>query len=200
MSAAALLDELLAGFNLPADSAQPSPTPAKAAKAANPEHPCGSTADSGPCEGLRNFAIPGPRLVGSDSDSQEFADLRNPGNGPQSEQRRGFSQDSQDSQGLPPSEQVDDDVPADIARGAELARFQDRRARLMRWGWAADAAEAMARRLQERDDHADYRHLCVECRYYRPGRCTNHKAADLQSHEVGRELAVMFQHCPGFAS
>ena len=52
----------------------------------------------------------------------------------------------------------------------------------------------VAERLHLRDAHADFRHLCVECRRYR---CSNHLAADLHSPEVAHALAVTFQHCGG---
>ena len=96
----ALLDELLDGYVTPVRVAFAVPTPAKAAKAANREHPCGLPADSGPCESLRISANPEPVADLPAPDSQAFADIRRPQNGPQGEQRRGFSQDSQDSQGV----------------------------------------------------------------------------------------------------
>jgi virulence-associated protein VagC len=72
-------------------------------------------------------------------------------------------------------------------------------ARLIRWGWPHAEAQAQAERLRDRDEHADFRHLCIECQHFRPGRCGNHKAADLSTPEVGRDLAAIFQDCPGFA-
>lgn len=81
----------------------------------------------------------------------------------------------------------------------EAARFLDRRARLLRWGWAADDAEKLAERLAQRDREADPRVSCADCRHYRPGRCGNHQRAGLQAAELGRDLAGMLQRCPGFA-
>lgn len=73
------------------------------------------------------------------------------------------------------------------------------RARLLRWGWSAAEADAMAarlaRRLLDRDDRVS---CAAECAHYRPGRCGNHRAARLASSEVGRELAGLLQRCPGF--
>lgn len=39
---------------------------------------------------------------------------------------------------------------------------------------------------------------CTDCLNYRPGRCVAHKAAALHRPEIGRDLAGMLQHCPGF--
>ena len=82
--------------------------------------------------------------------------------------------------------------------GDESRRFLDRRARLLRWGWTETDAEAVAEQLHLRDVHADYRHSCVECQHYRPGRCGNHRRAQSHEGEVGRDLAMLMQHCPGF--
>lgn len=82
---------------------------------------------------------------------------------------------------------------------ADIARFQARRARLLRWGWPADVAEALADRLTCRDVAGDDdRVSCADCRHYRPGRCGNHRPAGLHSAELGRDLAGMLQRCPGF--
>ena len=81
---------------------------------------------------------------------------------------------------------------------ADIARFLDRRARLLRWGWAEPEAEKLAERLVKRDRDLDDRMTCTECAYYRPGRCGNHRRAGLHSGEVGRGLASMLQRCPGF--
>ena len=80
----------------------------------------------------------------------------------------------------------------------DIARFLARRAGLLRWGWSEPEAENLAARLHERDLHADYRQLCVECQHYRRGRCGNHGAAGLATNIVGRELATMFQNCGSF--
>lgn len=47
---------------------------------------------------------------------------------------------------------------------------------------------------------ADRRVSCTDCRNYRPGRCGNHRRAGLMVADVGRDLAVMPPHCPGFAT
>lgn len=164
------------------DLLKPAGSPAKAAKAANLEHPCGPVADSQPANGLRIPANQSPGDAAESLDSQTFAAIRNTENSPQSEQRRGFSQDSQDSQD---------------SQGYPEAITAARVARAMRLGFEQQVAEALAERLRERDDHADYRHLCIECRHYRPGRCGNHTAAQLMTPNVGRDLATMFQDCPG---
>lgn len=84
---------------------------------------------------------------------------------------------------------------------AAIARFHARRARLLRWGWPADQAEALADRLTCRDvAGGDDRVNCAgECAYYRPGRCGNHQRAGLHSPEVSHDLAGMLQRCPGFS-
>jgi len=82
---------------------------------------------------------------------------------------------------------------------ADIARFLARRARLQRWGWSADQAEALADRLTCRDVAGDDdRVSCTDCRHYRPGRCGNHRRAGLHLAELGRDLAGLLQRCPGF--
>ena len=81
---------------------------------------------------------------------------------------------------------------------ADIASFTARRDRLIRWGYRAAEAEALAERLTQRDRSDDDRVSCTDCRHYRPGRCGNHRAARLQSPEVGRDLAGLLQRCPGF--
>ena len=94
--------------------------------------------------------------------------------------------------------------PCEPQTDAEIARFRDRRDRLTRWGWPVTVAEALARRLMRRDrEHAagdtDERVTCAgDCAHYRPGRCGNHRRAGLHSPGLGRELAGLLQHCPGF--
>ena len=100
------------------------------------------------------------------------------------------SEPAEESEGL--------DLAATAWTDADIARFLDRRARLMRWGWTEPEAENLAERLVKRDREGDGRVICAECRHYRPGRCGNHRAALLHSHEVGRDLAAMLQRCPGF--
>lgn len=81
---------------------------------------------------------------------------------------------------------------------ADIARFIARRDRLLRRGWPESVAEVMAERLARRDREGDPRVSCTECLRYGRGRCGNHRAAGLHSAEVGRDLAAMLQHCPGF--
>jgi hypothetical protein len=82
---------------------------------------------------------------------------------------------------------------------ATIARFQAREDHMRRLEFNEHDAEDLAMRLQLRDVHADHRHLCIECRNYRPGRCSHHRAADLHSPVVSHEWATMFQDCPGFS-
>jgi hypothetical protein len=81
---------------------------------------------------------------------------------------------------------------------AEILAFLDRRARLLRWGWAEPEAESLADRLVRRDREVDQRVSCTDCRHYRPGHCGNHRRAGLNVPDVGRDLAAMLQRCPGF--
>lgn len=105
---------------------------------------------------------------------------------------------SQSSQGMAV------DLPAVAWSDADLALLQDRRIRLMRWGWAEHAATELAERLANRDRGQDKRVSCTECHQYRPGRCHrpsrcgNHRNAGLSGPELGRDLAGQLQHCPGF--
>ena len=195
-----LLDELLAGYVAPVRIALVAPTPAKAANPANREHSCGLAADSGPCEDLRISAKAEKGTVGAGPDSQAFAAVRKPQNGPQSEQTCGSSQVSQDSQGYPTTCAAADvdDLAAVAWTDGDIARFEGRRARLMRWGWSEAEAERLVDRLVRRDREGDDRVSCTDCRHYRAGRCGNHAPAGLNGPEVGRDLATMLQRCPGF--
>jgi hypothetical protein len=82
----------------------------------------------------------------------------------------------------------------------DIARFLDRRARLLRWSWPDAEAEELAERLTLRDRSGDDRVSCTDCQHYRPGRCRNHRRAGLHSAELGRDLAGLLQRCPGFQS
>lgn len=87
----------------------------------------------------------------------------------------------------------------EVARtDTDISRLLERRARLMRWGWAESEAEMLAERLVRRDRENDDRVSCTECQCYRPGRCANYGAAGLSTAGVGRDLAVLLQRCPGF--
>lgn len=63
------------------------------------------------------------------------------------------------------------DLAAVAWTDADIEQFLDRRARLIRWGWAEAAAEALADRLVSRDREADDRRTCAECRHGRTRRC-----------------------------
>ena len=200
MSAAALLDELLSGFAPPAGGAWSDPTPAKTAKAANRKHPCGLASDFTPCEGLRKPANRGPADMTVATDSQEFAAVRNPSNGPESKQPCGFSQDSQ---GLPGPTTIGDDLAAVAWMDDDIARFFDRRARLLRWGWNEPEAENLAELLVIRDREADDRRMCLECAHLSRSagwRCGQWKRAGIGGAAVAADLAQLLQRCDGFAS
>ena len=193
---AALLDDLLADFTAPVRLDVAAPTRANAANSAKSEQPCGSPADSpsaNGCESLRIGGACGSKFAGIRKHSQEQK-------APESEHPRGFSQDSQDSQGCPPPCAAPEalDLAAVSWTDGDIARFLDRRARLMRWGWSETDAEKLADRMVMRDREADDRVSCTDCTHYRPSRCGNHKRASLSTADVGRDLAAMLQRCPGF--
>jgi hypothetical protein len=81
---------------------------------------------------------------------------------------------------------------------SDIARFHDRRARLLRWHWPEADAERWAARLVRRDREADLRVSCADCGAYRPGHCLNHWRAGLLSAEVGRDWVTLLQRCTGF--
>ena len=193
---AALLDDLLADFTAPACLATAPPTPAKAANSAKSEQPCGREADSAPANGCETLRIGGAR-------GSKFAGIRRHPQQQKAAERehpRGFSQDSQDSQACPPPCTALEalDLAAVSWTDGDIARFLDRRARLMRWGWPETDAEKLADRLVMRDREADDRVSCTDCTHYRPGRCGNHRRAGLSAADVGRDLAAMPQRCAGF--
>lgn len=80
-----------------------------------------------------------------------------------------------------------------------MRRFLDRRDRLMRWGWSEPEAERTAERLTVADLDGDDRVVCTDCRYFRPWRCANHRAAEIGSPDLPRELAQQPQRCPGYS-
>ncbi len=92
-----------------------------------------------------------------------------------------------------------DAAHADTWDDGAIARFQARTRHIRRLGFTEQDGDDLAERLHLRDVHANYRHLCVECRHFRPHRCGNHRTAGLTAADVGRDLATMFQDCPGFS-
>ena len=97
----------------------------------------------------------------------------------------------------PQPEPCPDDLDAVAWTDADIARFLDRRARLLRWRWPEVEAERWAARLVQRDREADLRVSCADCAAYRPGHCGNHQRAGLLSPEVGRDWVLLLQRCPG---
>jgi len=86
---------------------------------------------------------------------------------------------------------------APVWSAQDIERYLARRARLVRWGWAAADAAEFAARLTRRDlDASDDRRACIECRHHERGRCARHRAAQLASNVIGRDLAVLPQRCP----
>ena len=170
------------------------PTPANPANSANREHSCGLPADFVPANRLRISANAG-------ADSQEFAAIRNMENGPRGQQPCGFSQNSQDSQGCPEAthcEAPDLDLAPVAWTDADIARFLDRRARLMRWGWAQPQAEKLAERLHRRDLEGDDRRVCLECANLSGRRCGQWRQARLCCAAVPADLTQALQRCSGF--
>lgn len=91
------------------------------------------------------------------------------------------------------------DLAAVAWTDADIARFNKRRAQLIRWGWTEADAEKLSDLLVQCDRDADDRVSCADCRHYRPGHCGNHRRAGLKTLDVGRDLAATLQRCPGFA-
>ena len=99
-SVAAMLADMLADLIGPAGSELSGGTPANSANPAKNRTSIDSAGDSGACEGLRKVANSQPEPAAPEPDSQKFAALRRGCNQPQSEHPCGFSQDSQNSQGV----------------------------------------------------------------------------------------------------
>lgn len=89
-------------------------------------------------------------------------------------------------------------LAAECWTDADIEAFLARRSRLMRWGWSEVDAERLAERLVSRDRDTDDRVSCIDCRHYRPGRCSNHRSAGLTVADLGRDLASTLQRCGGF--
>jgi hypothetical protein len=77
------------------------------------------------------------------------------------------------------------------------SRRLDVRARLLRWGWTHEVAEATADRIARREGDDD-RATCIECAHFLPWRCSTHRRAGFAAPDVGRELAALPQRCPAF--
>lgn len=103
MTAPSVADMLGAWLAPPADPGPSAAKPAKPAKPANRKDSCGPLANRGACEALRIPANRAPEPAAEPEDSQTFAALRSGHDPAQSEQWRGFSQDSQPSQGSGPT-------------------------------------------------------------------------------------------------
>lgn len=92
--------DLLADLIGPAQSEWSGGTPAKVANPAKNRASIDAAGDSRVCVGLRKVANSQADQTTTAPDSQKFAGLRSGGNRPQSEHPCGFSQDSQNSQGV----------------------------------------------------------------------------------------------------
>ncbi len=83
---------------------------------------------------------------------------------------------------------------------ATCARFAARVGRFLRLGIDATDADDLAERLALRDQDADDRRLCIECRNCRPGlRCSASQRSGFGP-DLGRDLATRLHRCPAFAS
>lgn len=172
----------------------------------------------GPIQGLRHAATFATPAAPADRVSQKVAASRKGQNTPQSRANPQESQKSQVSQGFPNIRAATPANPPRTAPGklhattapeawpapawgdADIAHFKARRDRLIRWGYTAADAEALADRLTRRDLTDDDRVSCVDCAQHRPGRCGNHRRAGLHTSELSRDLAITLQRCPGFTS
>lgn len=94
-------------------------------------------------------------------------------------------------------EQTCGPLPAAVPDGGR-ARFLNRRARLLRWGWPDCRATHLAERLAQRDREQDERVSCADCRHARADRCVNHRHAGLNGPALGPDLVALPQRCPGF--
>lgn len=99
--------------------------------------------------------------------------------------------------GAPDSGQTRPTAPGHTVADAARSRYVGR---LLRLHWPRADAEAFAGRLVERDNSGDDRASCLECRYYRPGACENHRRAGLDARAIGSDFAGLLQRCSGFAS
>lgn len=193
---ASLLHELLSEYSGALPDALT--TPAKAANSAKSVDLQGLKGASATCEGLRISANAGACAKGVPLEFAGFANVRSLPDPAETQQIRASSQDSQDSQACLPTNVSAPTLAAVAWTDEDIARFAEREARLLRWGWPAAEAEAMAERLVLRDRQRDDRVSCTECDHYRPGRCGNHRAADLHAPLVARDMAALLQRCGGF--
>ena len=163
-------------------------TPAISAISAIPEENQALThceAFANPCEKLR-FSADGS------SESQEIAKNSRQSQTEKSPQplvNKGFSQESQESQGVG-SEKIADSYcwPHSPAwNGQEIALFTQRMQHLQRHGLGEPEAEATAQNLLLRDRQQDDRHLCLECRNCTSNRC-----------KLGRPVLTVLQRCNRF--
>jgi hypothetical protein len=85
---------------------------------------------------------------------------------------------------------------------ADIARFLDRRNRLLRWGWPDDRAEAVADRLVRRAREQDDRRMCVECSQLSArGRCRAAAAGRLPGADRRLDpVPTILQRCESFRS
>lgn len=83
---------------------------------------------------------------------------------------------------------------------AEIDTFNDRRDRLLRWGYQVQDADSLAERLTLRDRESDERSMCVECSFLSPtGRCLSASLGRLPGAPRRLEpMTTLLQRCEGF--
>jgi hypothetical protein len=188
---AALLDELLAGFAGPGAELHAVATGAKAANSAKQRVTSAEAPAAERCETLRMSANVPWTMVGVQQDSQDFAAVRSGLIDAQVMHPCGSSQLSQGFERRPRGR-----ARAGAWTRADVSNFLDRRARMLRWGWTVADAERLAERLVFFDREHDARVSCADCTLpngsaRQPHLCTVTIA------DVGTNLAVLLQHCPG---
>ena len=89
-------------------------------------------------------------------------------------------------------------TPASALADADRQAIRANRAGLLALLAGAEASDLAALpAIEVRSD--DDRVTCAGgCGHYRPGRCLNYRKAGLAVPGVGRDLASLPQHCPGF--
>lgn len=91
--------------------------------------------------------------------------------------------------------------PASRLTDAMRAKLRSAKAELLAVLEGVDGkptAQVTTEPRRERVGDLDDRVVCTGCRHYRAGYCLNHRRAGLAAPEVGRALAALPQHCPGF--
>ena len=99
-----------------------------------------------------------------------------------------------------PTQRLGSGEDAIAGTDADMARFLDRRARLLRWGWSDTDADGLAERLTLRDREGDDRRMCVECTHLgERGRCLAAAAGRIKGADRRLEpVQTILQRCEAF--